>query len=79
MKCNDRAKSKTEAKAKSNERWNAGGIKVELRGEASLAEEKAAASLRTPYGIWCYLRCGFYGAGGGAGGAWVARFCDCAS
>jgi hypothetical protein len=64
-------------KAKSKEPWNAGSMKGELRGEASLAEEKAAASRpsaplrtsRTPYEIWGYLRCGFYGAGGCAGRA----------
>jgi hypothetical protein len=53
------------------------GIPGERRDQMSLADEKAAASrpstpLRTSctsYGICCDLHCGFYGAGGGAGGA----------
>jgi hypothetical protein len=62
-------KTEAKSKAKSKEPWNAGGMKGELRGEASLTEEKEAASRRTPYEIWGYLRCDFYGAGGGAGRA----------
>src|ERR1700740_1489816 len=31
------------------------------------------------YGVCCHLRCGFYGAGGGARGTGVAQLRDCAS
>src|SRR6516162_5673458 len=56
--------------------------KSEAKTKTEALLKQALASLRTSrtlYGICCDLRCGFYGAGGGACGAWVAWLRDCAS